>query len=396
MDFLSMTELKGEEHGMLVCKDSLATWCWLFPCAAFNSLNVEEAVLMWSSVFGMPRMLVTDSGTHFKNELVKALTLRMRCMHHCTTPYAHWAHGVAERLNRTIIKVFRVLLSENATDYHDWVPLTPTVQSTINQHSSNQRLDSLSANQVMLSREVPTPLDTVSGAYLKAAGIDSLPDNAAVRAAYTEAAEAMQSYWVRVTSAREKRAAQNRAQRAKISAPEDFKLGDFVLCRWPTDVKRNKLRVRWLGPYRVVDTINERVFVIEDIIRHKRTSVHGQRLQYYADNNLNLTQDLRNQAAYDDKYWVSKFVDWRIDDDDQLQLRIRWQGFMANEDTWEDPDRMHADVPVMLISYLHTILDACPSHVTPLLIRLDPKFEAPKPAPKPPASRRRQRRAQRK
>ena len=375
MDFLSMTELKGEEHGLLVLKDSFSTFCCLYPCDSFNSQAVEQAVLDWASIFGMPAMLITDSGTHFKNELMRALTLRMRCMQHCTTPYAHWAHGVAERINRTIVKVFRVLLAENSTDYKDWVPLTPVVQTTINNHLSAQRLDGLSASQVMLGREVTQPLDTVSGAHLKAAGITALPTSATVRAAYTAAADALQRSWTRVSDAREKRAAQNRASRAKIATPEDFKLGDFVLCRVPTDVRRNKLRVKWLGPYRVVDTINARVFVIEDICTKKRTSVHGQRLRYYADADLQLTHDLRMQAAYDDRHWVSSFIDWRISDDDTLQLRIRWQGFLANEDTWESPETMHADVPVMLLRYLHEIADACSSHVPALLAKFDPDYK---------------------
>ena len=374
MDFLSMTELKGIEHGLLVLKDSLATWCWLHPCSSFCARNVEAAVLAWASIFGMPSMIVTDSGTHFKNELIKALTLRMRCMHHCTTPYAHWAHGVSERMNRTILKVYRVLLAESSTDYREWVPVTPLVMSSINTHTSMQRLDGLNASQVFLGRTVPTPLSTVAGDFLRAANIPEIPQSQAARAAYAEAAEAIQTNWLHVTNARERRAAQNRAAREKISTPEDFKIGDYVLCRVPADVRRNKLRVKWLGPYKVVDTINERVFVIQDICTQRRSSVHGQRLRYYADSALQLTEDLRMQAAYDDQHWVSDFIDWRISDEDELELRIRWQGFEANEDTWEDPVRLHDDVPAMLLTYLRTIRPECPAHVTPLLRKYDKLF----------------------
>lgn len=38
--------------------------------------------------------------------------------------------------------------------------------------------------------------------------------------------------------------------------------------------------------YKVVDTVNERVFVIQDICTQRRSSVHGQRLRYYHDPDL--------------------------------------------------------------------------------------------------------------
>lgn len=151
-----MTELKGEEHGLLVLKDSFSTFCWLHPCASFNARNVETAVLLWASVF------YAHYASHrqwhaFQKRAHNSSDNAHACMHHCTTPYAHWAHGASERVNRTIVKVFRVLLAENSTDYREWVPLTPLVQASINQHVSLQRLEGL-REQVMLGRDVPTPL----------------------------------------------------------------------------------------------------------------------------------------------------------------------------------------------------------------------------------------------
>ena len=125
MDYLSTTELKTDSHGLLVLKDGFSTFCALRPCAKFDAANVETAVLEWAAIFGMPRLIVTDSGTHFKCKLIYALALRMRSLHHCTAPYAHWTHGASERLNRTILHVFCVLMAETATHYKEWKPLLP-------------------------------------------------------------------------------------------------------------------------------------------------------------------------------------------------------------------------------------------------------------------------------
>ena len=351
MDFLTLSELKGTEHGLLVLKDGCSFFGWLFECLKFNAKAAEEALLQWSAVFGVPRILVTDGGAHFKNKLVKALTLRLRVEHHITTPYASWANGAIERLNRAIIAVFRTLLAETSTPYHEWRSLRPLVMATLNQKLSRDGLDNLCPSTVMLNREVPTPLSTVTGQWLEEAGLKEVPDGPAIRAAYEKAAAALQANWLRVNDAHDRRAAQNKAARVKAGAKhtEDFAVGDYVLVR--VAVPRNKLRVKWLGPMRVVDTVHDRVWILEDLLTKKRQTVHGQRLMKYADRQLQVTEDLCNQIAYDDVFQVEKFINWRITDDDEMEVRVRWLGFTAAGDSWEPPQRLHEDVPVMLEQY---------------------------------------------
>ena len=57
-------------------------------------------------------MLITDGGTNFVNHLVQVLVRRFRAHHHVTTAYAPWANGVIERVNREIVKLWRVLMAQ--------------------------------------------------------------------------------------------------------------------------------------------------------------------------------------------------------------------------------------------------------------------------------------------
>ena len=56
-----------------------------------------------------------------------------------------------------------------------------------------------------------------------------------------------------------------------------------------------------------------------------------------------MTEDIKNQAAYDEKIFVQEFVDWREDNEGRLQLRVSWLGFTSSEDTWEPIERLHED-----------------------------------------------------
>ena len=71
-----------------------------------------------------------------------------------------------------------------------------------------------------------------------------------------------------------------REARAKGKVPQ-FQIGEFVLVAAP--VARAKFRVKWMGPYRVLDTLNEYVYVVEDVVTSRRKSVHFQRLRLFAE-----------------------------------------------------------------------------------------------------------------
>ena len=147
-------------------------------------------------------------------------------------------------------------------------------------------------------------------------------------------------------------------KRTVVAEVEQFPVGSYVLVY--TSVPRNKLRIQWLGPYKVAGTINENVYNLEDIVTHKTRTVHAQRMKVFADQDFEVTEDIRSQAAYDTEFNIEKFMDWRETDEATLELRVRWLGFEANEDSWEPLERMHADVPETAIRFMKDIEKECP------------------------------------
>ena len=49
------------------------------------------------------------------------------------------------------------------------------------------------------------------------------------------------------------------------------------------------MRVLWLGPYRVADTVNKWVYVLEDILTMRRRAVYVQRMRLFADSAFKVT-----------------------------------------------------------------------------------------------------------
>jgi hypothetical protein len=368
MDYITM----WEGAGLLVLKDGFSSFVLLWEAQSFDAATAEAAVIEWASLFGVPRMLITDGGTHFVNHLIQALVRRFRAHHHVTTAYAPWANGVIERVNREIVKLWRVLMAEVSLPAEQWATLRPLVQAVLNR-TAGADFDGLSPAELHLARRLEVPLDTVTCNALteaQQAALEDVSRSASVRAVYEEAAAAVQACWLRAATIRERRRQQNvqereraagrldrvREARAKGKVPQ-FQIGEFVLVAVP--VARAKFRVKWMGPYRVRDTLNEYVYVVEDVVTSRRKSVHVQRLRLFAEASFQLTEDIRNQAAYDDQTHLESIVDWRETDDALLELRVRWLGFTPAEDTWEPIDRLHEDQPELVERFLRQVQREC-------------------------------------
>ena len=108
MDYITI----WEGAGLLVLKDGFSSFVLLWEAQSFDAATAEAAVIEWASLFGVPRMLITDGGTHFVNNLIQALVRRFRAHHHVTTAYAPWANGIIERINHELIQLWKVLMRE--------------------------------------------------------------------------------------------------------------------------------------------------------------------------------------------------------------------------------------------------------------------------------------------
>jgi transposase InsO family protein len=368
MDYITM----WEGAGLLVLKDGFSSFVLLWEANSFDAATAEAAVIEWASLFGVPRMLITDGGTHFVNNLIQALVRRFRAHHHVTTAYAPWANGVIERVNREIVKLWRVLMAEVSLAEEKWATLRPLVQAILNR-TAGADFDGLSPSELHLARRVDTPLDTVTFTSLSEAeqeALEGLPRSAQVRAAYESASAAVHACWLRAADIRERRRLQNGRERERAAGRLDrvrtarekgkvpqFQLGEFVLVAAP--VARAKFKVKWMGPFRIVETLNDYVYVVEDVVTARRKSVHVQRLRLFAEASFQVTEDVRNQAAYDDQTHVENIVDWRETDDALLELRVRWLGFTPAEDTWEPINQLHEDQPALVERFLRRVQREC-------------------------------------
>lgn len=90
---------------------------------------VVDSLLFWISLFGIPRILVTDMGSHFVNKVLQELTEVFHIEHRS------WINGTIERLNREVLATTRVMLSEFQLAHTDWPVLIRLIQSALNSNA---------------------------------------------------------------------------------------------------------------------------------------------------------------------------------------------------------------------------------------------------------------------
>ncbi|CAF5103517.1 unnamed protein product, partial [Rotaria sp. Silwood1] len=74
---------------------------------------MEEIIL----VHGSPDTIITDQGTHFKNELLQAISHLVGCKHIFSTPYHPQTNGQTERWNSTFVTQIAKYCN---TDLNNW------------------------------------------------------------------------------------------------------------------------------------------------------------------------------------------------------------------------------------------------------------------------------------
>src|SRR6266540_947842 len=98
---------------IVVAMDYFSRWPEARPLKMANADTV--ATFLYEEIicrFGAPRILQSDRGTHFVNELIQRLTRRFRIKHSLSSPYHPQSNGLVERFNKTLCEGIAKLAEE--------------------------------------------------------------------------------------------------------------------------------------------------------------------------------------------------------------------------------------------------------------------------------------------
>ena len=358
-DYLYLEPARDGTAYLLVVRDRLSGFCDLFPTTSPTARHTAESLLDWFSRFGIAPFWVSDRGTHFLNQTIAELCFLLGAQHQFHLAHCPWTHGVVENLNRQILSVFRSVCSEFRIEFKDWPFCISLVRFALNNSiSPNSKHAPI---ELMTGLPPSSSLDTVwhplksqfSTVPLTQLQLDNMISD------LKQSLAAMHRHTLDVRDAAHLRA--NRRRRTPLA---NFAVGDFVL--YSSHLPKSKLSFKWHGPARVADCRSEHIYLIENLITHEQFECHAQRLRFYCDSSLNVTQSLLDQIAFDDTgYEVQAILDAKKDKR-IWKLLVRWRGLTAEYDSWETLASLKRDIPV----YLKQLLKASTLPAAPELLGL--------------------------
>lgn len=353
----------GAEY-ILVVKDGLSQIVDLVISDSANASVVAATLNQWIGFNGLPELFVSDRGSHFTGNVMKEMVDRFKLEHHFTTAYVHFSNGTVENVNRVIIEVFRTILKEMDLDIEFWPILVPVVMYALN-HTARDTLGGRSPSEVFSGRESTAPIDQVFN-EVDEEWLRVPKPTAEILADYAKLREAMDEIHRDVKERSDKRHVLNRKRQRGVK-PINFCVGDFVL--WSSidsRVSASKLQVIWRGPYRVVDTKSDFVYVLEHLVTKKQHAVHASRMKFYHDKDLNITEEVLSHTVKQGMLMdVDKLqsIKWNPDSK-RFEIQVSWLGFEDWETSWESFSSLVKDVPLLIVRLLESTF-----HSDPVIVR---------------------------
>lgn len=328
-DFLFLGDGYGDSTYLLVVKDGLSHFCELFPCATPSAYVAAEALLMWYFRYGLPQTLLSDQGTHFRNEIVQHLVTRLKMELYVTPVYSPWLNGTVERLNKDVLQVVRAFLMEYSLDSHEWPYLLPVIQANLN-HTPVKSLAGHSPVEVFTGLPASSALDVLVVPATETS-VERVVELGDMSDKLDSLRVSLQDLHREVNDTKERKRLQD--MRAHKGTPVNFDVGDFVLwSRIEQRLPNHKLLGQWVGPFEVVKALPHS-FEVKHLVTGRVDDVHASRLKFYADSALNTTEELLELVSSQGMMLgVERIVDHRFNHEyGRWELMVAWVGLQAIE-----------------------------------------------------------------
>ena len=322
---------RGKKYdSVFICVDRLSGWIIARPHTkvGFTAESAAHDMLEngWE-VFGIPSVITSDQAPQFIGQWWKTMCARLGVRVAYSQAYRAQANGRAEAAVKVIIEAIRKRAAEKNGN---WVEVLPRI--LWNYHNIPGE-SGLSPFQIVFGRdrhEAGIPYEIVQeceGANQFFDRMETLDNWVAKQL------ETIHRQRLRVIN-------------ASRTAPTPYKVGDWVWALRPrSSPQTGKLDTRWVGPVKVLKRVGDMSYVV-GIKPNKTFDVHASHLKpcyegEYKDKLLDLyyfPSTHEEMGLAPDEWNVKDILRHRTKPDGTLEFLTHWEGYPAEEATWEPAD----------------------------------------------------------
>lgn len=296
---------------ILIVVDLATRFVLLRPLKTKLMEEIAQQFVELFMIFGIPKIIQSDNGSEFANQLITELRQRGGFEHRFTTPYHPMANGVVERHVGTVMSVLRKHLQGNE---NDWVKYLSLTQLEVNNHEHT--LTGSSPFSLMFGRSLQIFDDSVPASQ-RVMNETAIQERFALmhQLVYPSIAERVREKQVRDSTALNKK--------RKLV---DFPIGSFVMVK--DTFRKGKLSPIYEGPYKVIRKTKGGSYSLLD---------HDNLLlpRNFAPSQLTLVAP--QERIDDTSYIIEAILDHRGGAGDYEYL-VKWRGFASTENSWISED----------------------------------------------------------
>ena len=342
--------LKPDSYGnnmIIVIVDNFSRFTDMYAEKSTNAEGAADALLSFTGRYATPQRFCTDSGTSFKNTIVKGLTERLGADHHLTTAYSKEQNGLVERQNKEVLKHLRNIIHDRrvASKWSKYLPIVQRIINTsVNRTTGVAPADIVFPNGPLLDRSLITEANPI---YISAYIRDMQQAQAQIIALCEQNLRE-----------KDKKHMDNYPQRRTV-----FENGAYVLAEHRHNSLRrgpkSKLSPFLRGPMLVKSHDERGIYLLQDLVSQRIAEYHVSKLRHFHYDPNTLKPIEEAVTDFPDEFIVQECLDMRGDPrkaKKQLEFKIRWAGYGPEDDTWETWEHVRDNDAVHLFLYNHPSL----------------------------------------
>lgn len=234
VDVLGPLPISKGYRFVLIMVDAFTKYSLLYPINRQDADELKRAISNAVSLFGVPKLLVTDRGRMFEASSFVTWISEMGCDIHYITPEMHHSNGQVERYVRTLLNMIRIqTTSKDAL----WSESIWRLQLVLN--ITKQKSTQASPLNLLVGLDGATP---AIRSLIRDVAVDNTRPN---RAAWREMCRTRASELLQRNRAQQDASANEKRRPARV-----FQIGDFVFVIKYSQ-STGKLDPGMRGPYRV-------------------------------------------------------------------------------------------------------------------------------------------------
>jgi transposase InsO family protein len=322
MDFVTaLPETKRGHNAVLVVVDRFSKMVKFIPTTV--KVSAEEAArLFFDNVFrvaGMPKEIVTDRDPRFTGKFFRALCKLLGIRQSFSSAFHPQTDGQTERANRVMEDVLRHYVAPDGLDWDDHLTSVEfAVNNTFQESIQN------------------TPFFLNYGRHPRVPGHPEFPSKVPEAQGFEER---FQELWKRAKQCLQAAVSRQKAYVDKHRVSVSFGVGDRVLLATkfaqPKNVMGKKLLPKWMGPFTIVEKINEVAYRLDLPDNLKWHSVfHVSLLRLYKDGGRVQPPPLPEIINGEPEYHVEKVLSHRLVRS-HMEFLIKWKGYTQEHNSWE-------------------------------------------------------------